>query len=106
VTGKQERRFLVVRATYQRLQQARAYQQTEAFKSAYKQHRPGVEGCLSALVRGHGIRVCRYAGQAKNHARALFTAVAVNLARAAAWLAGKRHRPKRPGLALAAVAGG
>jgi transposase len=106
VTGKQEQRFLVVRATYQRLQQARACQQTEAFKSAYKQHRPGVEGCLSALVRGHGIRVCRYAGQAKNHVRALFTAVAVNLARAAAWLAGKRHRPKRPGLALAAVAGG
>ncbi|MFL5804700.1 MAG: transposase [Roseiflexaceae bacterium] len=91
---------------YPLLQQARARQETTAFKDAYKQHRPGVEGCLSVLVRGHGIRVCRYAGKAKNHLRALFVGVAANLARAAAWLAGKRHRPKRQGLALAAVASG
>jgi hypothetical protein len=97
---------LVVRSDYERLQRAREREQTEAFKQAYNQHRPGIEGCLSALVRGQGIRVCRYAGKAKNHLRALFTGVAVNLARAAAWLAGKRHRPKRPGLALAAVASG
>ena len=38
---------------------ARERQQTEAFKSAYRAHRGGVEGCLSALVRGHGIRVNR-----------------------------------------------
>src|SRR5258706_5046906 len=46
---------------YPLLQQARARQETTAFKDAYKQHRPGVEGRLSVLVRGHGIRVSRYA---------------------------------------------
>jgi transposase len=106
VTGKQEQRFLVVRDTYPRLERARAAQHTEAFKTAYRQHRPGIEGCLSALVRGHGIRACRYIGQAKNHLRALFVGVAVNLRRAARWVAGIRHRPKRQGLALAAVEGG
>ena len=106
VTGKQQQRFLVVRETYPRLQQARAEQHTAAFKAAYRQHRPGVEGCLSTLVRGQGIRICRYIGRAKNHLRALFVGVAVNLARAAAWLAGKRHRPKRQGMALAAVGSG
>lgn len=106
LTGKKIRRYLVVRATYTRLEQARARQQTEAFKDAYAQHRPGIEGCLSALVRGQGIRHCRYAGQAKNHLRALFVGAAVNLDRAAAWLAGKRHRPKRQGLALAAATSG
>jgi transposase len=104
-TGKSGR-SLVVRSDYVRLQTARTRQQTTAFKQAYKQHRPGIEGCLSALVRGQGIRLCRYAGRAKNHLRALFTGAAVNLARAAAWLAGKRHRPKRQGLALAALASG
>jgi transposase len=99
-------RGLGVGLDYALLQQARARQETTAFKDAYRQHRGGVEGCLSVLVRGHGIRACRYAGQAKNHLRALFVGVAANLARAAAWLAGKRHRPKRQGLALAPVASG
>jgi transposase len=74
VTGKQQQRFLAVRETYPRLQQARAEQHTAAFKAAYRQHRPGVEGCLSTLVRGQGIRVCRYIGRAKNHLRALLYA--------------------------------
>jgi transposase len=104
-TGKQGR-SLSFHAGYTLLQQARARQATAAFKDAYKQHRPGVEGCLSVLVRGSGIRVCRYAGQAKNHLRSLFVGVAANLARAAAWLAGIRHRPKRLGLALGAAPSG
>ena len=91
---------------YHETQAARRRQATKAFKDAYNQHRPGIEGCLSALVRGHGIRVCRYTGQAKNHLRALFVGVAVNLRRAARWLAGIRHRPKRQGLALATVGSG
>lgn len=99
VTGKGQR-FLTVRETYDRLQQARTHEQTETFKQAYAQHRSPVEGCLSALVRGQGIRTCRYIGKAKNHLRALLIGTAVNLARAAAWLAGTRHRPKRQGLQL------
>jgi transposase len=99
-------RGLTFRDEYERLLAARIRQQTEVFKVAYKQHRPGVEGCLSVLVRGHSIRLCRYAGQAKNHLRSLFVGVAVNLARAAAWLARRRHRPKRQGLALGTVPSG
>jgi transposase len=80
---------------------ARARQKTEAFKTGYRAHRGGVEGCLSGLVRGHGMRVSRYIGQAKNHLRALFVGVAVNLRRAARWLAGKRPQVRRQGLGLA-----
>jgi transposase len=101
ITGKkQERRYLVVRQTYTRLQQARERVKTDEFKAAYGKHRAPVEGCLSALVRGQGIRRCRYVGQEKNHLRALFVGVAVNLRRSAAWRAGLRHRPPRPGLGL------
>ena len=105
-TGKTEGRTLHFQPYYQETQEARVRMTTQAFKEAYRQHRPEVEGCLSALVRGHGIRVCRYAGRAKNHLRALFVGVAVNLARAASWLSGRRQRPKRPGLALAIGASG
>lgn len=83
------------------LQAARARQETEEFKAGYRQHRGGIEGCLSALVRGHGLRVGRYIGRAKRHLQALFTGVAVNLRRAARWLAGKRPQAKRQGLRLA-----
>jgi transposase len=85
---------------YPVLQAARARQKTQEFKALYRQHRGGVEGCLSALVRGHGIRVGRYIGRAKNHLQALFTGVAVNLKRAARWLAGIRPQAKRQGLRL------
>lgn len=105
-TGKTEGRTLHFQPHYQETQEARARQETQAFKEAYARHRPEVEGCLSALVRGHGIRICRYIGEKKNHLRALFVGVAVNLARAAAWRAGQRHRPKRLGLALASPASG
>lgn len=82
---------------------ARARQQTDAFKEAYRAHRGGVEGGLSALVRGHGMRVNRYIGRAKNHLRALFVGAAVNLRRAARWLAGKRPQVRRQGLGLASA---
>jgi hypothetical protein len=104
VTGKRQR-FLIVREHYARVQQARARQKTAAFQRAYQQHRPGIEGCLSALIRGQGIRHCRYTGRTKNNLRALFIGAAVNLARSAAWLAGTRHRPKRQGLQLAGKTG-
>ena len=84
---------------------ARARQATDAFKTAYRAHRGGVEGCLSALVRGHGIRVNRYIGRARNHLRALFVGAAVNLRRAARWLAGTRPQVRRHGLGLAPADG-
>jgi transposase len=103
-TGKGGRR-LTTSAGHQALVAARERQQTEAFKSAYRAHRGGVEGCLSALVRGQGVRLCRYIGRAKNELRALFVGAAANLRRSARWLGGKRPQVRRHGLGLA-VAGG
>ena len=103
-TGKGGRR-LTISPGHAALVAARERQQTEAFKRAYRAHRGGVEGCLSALVRGHGIRVCRYIGRAKNELRALFVGAAVNLRRSARWLAGKRPQVRRQGLGLAAAGG-
>ncbi|MBP1467909.1 transposase [Candidatus Chloroploca sp. M-50] len=97
-TGKGGRR-LTTSPGHAALVAARARQQTEAFKVAYRTHRGGVEGCLSALVRSHGIRVNRYIGRAKNHLRALFVGVGVNLRRTARWLAGVRPPPPRNRLA-------
>ena len=86
---------------HERLQTARLRQQTQAFKETYRKHRGGVEGTLSAAVRGHGLRVGRYTGQTKRHLQALFTAVAMNLRRAARWLVGKRPQRRRKGMGLA-----
>lgn len=86
---------------HERLQAARLRQQTAAFKETYRKHRGGVEGTLSAAVRGHGLRVGRYVGQSKRHLQALFTGCAINLRRAACWLAGERPKQRRKGLGLA-----
>ena len=61
------------------LSTARVRQETGEFKALYRQHRGGVEGCLSVLARKHGLRIKRYIGQRKGHLPALFTGVAVNL---------------------------
>ena len=75
---------------YDLVQMARTRQKTEAFKKDYHQHRSGVEGSLSALVRGHGMRVSRYTGQKKRNLQAILTGCAANLKRTAHWLAGDR----------------
>jgi transposase len=98
-TGKGGR-TLSIGPHYDLLQAARVRQETEDFKTRYREHRSGVEGGLSALVRGHGMRVGRYIGRAKRHLQALFTAVAVNLRRTSRWLAGKRPQVRREGLRL------
>jgi len=103
-TGKGGRR-LTSSPGHAALVAARERQETEAFKTAYRAHRGGVEGGLSALVRGQGMRVNRYIGQAKNHLRAVFVGAAVNLRRAARWLAGKRPQLRRHGLRLAEAGG-
>jgi transposase len=77
-------------AYYELTEAARARQKTEVFKKDYQQHRSGVEGSLSALVRGHGMRVSRSIGQKKRNFQAIFTGCAANLKRTARWLAGER----------------
>ncbi|MGH2524942.1 MAG: transposase, partial [Anaerolineales bacterium] len=94
-------RTLSVGQHYPLLRAARERQQTDDFKACYRRHRSGVEGTLSALVRGHGGRLGRYIGQAKRHLQAVFTGVAVNLRRAARWLVGKRPQVRRKGPGLA-----
>jgi transposase len=86
-------RTLCVGLTYPLLLKARQRQKTEAFKEDYHKHRSGVEGCVSALARGNGMRVSRYIGNQKRHLQALFCGAAANLTRVARWLAGER--PKR-----------
>jgi transposase len=91
-TGKRGR-TVCVGLSYPRLQEARKRQKTEAFKEEYHKHRSGVEGCLSALARGNGMRVSRYTGNRKRHLQVVFSGSAANLERVAHWLAGER--PKR-----------
>jgi transposase len=99
-TGKKEGRTLRFGPHYQETQAARKRQLTDDFKHKYRSHRGGVEGCLSALVRGQGIRTTRYDGQAKNHLHALFVGAGVNLARSAAWRSGYRPKKYPPRLGL------
>ena len=83
-------RTIAISAYYELTEAAKARQKTEAFKKDYHQHRSGVEGSLSALVRGHGMRVGRYIGQKKRNLQAVFTGCAANLKRTASWLKGER----------------
>jgi transposase len=88
-TGKGGR-TIGISAYYALTEAAYERQRTEAFKKDYHQHRSGVEGSLSALVRGQGMRVARYIGQKKCHFQAVFTGCAANIKRTARWLAGAR----------------
>jgi IS5 family transposase len=75
-------------AEHEALQQARLYQQTEAFRQEYA-HRAAIEGTISQGVRAFGLRQARYLGLAKTHLQELGTATALNLTRWSAW-----HRQK------------
>jgi len=88
-TGKSGR-TIGISAFYALTEAAYTRQNTEAFKTDYHQHRSGVEGSLSALVRGQGLRVARYIGSKKRHLQAVFSGCAANLQRTARWLAGER----------------
>ena len=74
-------------AQHDALQTARRYQQTATFTERYAA-RAGVEGTLSQGVRAFPLRQARYLGQAKTHLQHLLIAVAINLVRVVAWLAG------------------
>ena len=72
---------------YLALQKARQRQTTDEFKAVYKQ-RAGVEGTISQGTQVCGLRRCRYRGIEKTHLQHIFTAVAINLKRVAAWFEG------------------
>lgn len=77
-------------AEHNALQQARLYQQTEAFRYEYKQ-RAGVEGTISQAVRAFGLRQARYVGLATTHLQEIGTAVALDLCR---WVDWHRQKPR------------
>lgn len=101
---KKEGRSLRFGPAYAETQAARRRQKTEEFKTKYRQHRVGVESCISALVHGYEMRRNRYRRRATNRFRALCTTAALNLARAAAWRAGYRPKKHQPNLGLAVPA--
>jgi transposase len=88
-------RTIRIHTHYEVRRQAYARQKTQTFKQDYAKHRSGVEGSLSALVRGHGMRVSRYIGQKKRNLQALFTGCAANVKRTASWLTGTRPQVRR-----------
>lgn len=72
---------------FEALQSARTYQQTDEFRQQYAK-RAGVEGTIGQAVNAYDMRQTRYRGLAKTHLQHIATAVAINLQRIWAWLAG------------------
>ncbi|MGW7585917.1 IS1182 family transposase [Kitasatospora sp. NPDC054768] len=58
----------------------RADQQDPAWHKRYAV-RSGIEGTICEFAHGHGMRHCRYRGQAKAHLQHVLTAIAVNIER-------------------------
>jgi transposase len=84
-TKSKQGRSLTVGPHLDRLEAQRMLASTEAYQE--KLHRrSGIEGAISELVRGHGMRHARYRGQRKIQLQAYFTAVATNLKRSIRWL--------------------
>jgi hypothetical protein len=78
----QPHRMIRVGALHDNLQQRRREQQTPEFKLRMQQ-RNGIEGTVSELVRGHGLRRARYRGFAKVDLQNHLIAAACNIKR---WL--------------------
>ena len=58
--------------------------------------RSGVEGTVGELANGHGMRHCRYRGQAKAHLQHVLTAIAVNIERLSQVPPGENPPPRPP----------
>jgi transposase len=93
------------RAQFEALQDARRRQATGEFDALYEA-RAGVEATLSQGIRAFGLRRSRYIGEAKTHLQHVITAVAINLIRLMAWLAGiPRAQTRRSQLTRLAPSG-
>ena len=94
VTSGQSHRTLVVGELHSLLQERRREMQTDAFKKEMHQ-RNGIEGTLSELVRGYGLRQARYRGKDKARLQNYLIGAACNirrLFRRLAWEADQAHR--------------
>jgi transposase len=82
VPAGQKHRTLIVGEHHELLQRRRIEQRTEAFEQQMHQ-RNAIEGTLSELARGHGLRRSRYRGFAKVELQNLLIGTACNVKR---WL--------------------
>lgn len=76
----QGHRTLLVGEYHDELQARRREQTTKVFKQDMK-HRNGIEGTISELARGYGMRRCRYRGKPKTRLQNLFIVAACNIKR-------------------------
>ncbi len=76
--------------TYTALQKARKRQDTPEFRTLYTK-RAGIEGTIAQAVRTCEMRRARYIGSQKLRLQAFFTATAINVLRACAWLTDGTH---------------
>jgi transposase len=70
---------------FKAVQQRKQEQHTEVFRKRYGK-RAGIEGTISQGVFALGMRRSRYRGLVKTHLQFIFTAAAMNIARAINWL--------------------
>jgi transposase len=91
-----DRRSLTLRpqASHAAKEQARTRQQTPDFWEVYAA-RAGIEGTISQGIRRCSLRRARYRGLPKVRLEHQITAAALNLVRAAAWLAGQSRAGTR-----------
>ena len=81
-TDQPNGRCLGINRFHDIIQERRRETATEAFR--VEMHiSAGIKGCISEMVRAHGLRCSRYRGAAKNQLRALFIATATHLKRLA-----------------------
>ncbi|MDH6115630.1 transposase [Kitasatospora sp. MAP12-15] len=73
----------------------RAEQQEPAWHKRYAV-RSGIEGTICEFAHGHGMRRCRYRGQAKAHLQHVLTAIAVNIERLSRQPPGENTPPRPP----------
>ncbi len=76
--------------TYTAHEIARKRQETPEFRALYAK-RAGIEGTIAQAVRTCAMRRARYIGSNKLRLQAFFTATAMNMLRACAWLANGTH---------------
>jgi hypothetical protein len=76
----QTHRMVRVGEHHDRVQARRREQAREEFKREMKR-RNGIEGTISELTRGYGLRHCRYRGRAKTRLQNLFMGAACNIKR-------------------------
>jgi transposase len=85
---------LPAREQYEAMRAAREWSHSEQGQQRYAR-RAGIEGTLSQGVRAYGLRRSRYHGLAKTHLQHVATAVAINMDRIVAWLAGRPQAKTR-----------